>query len=916
MPTLILPLDSSLVSLPLAGGKGVNLGTLINQGLPVPRGFVITTTAYDTFLKASRFEGELAQLLAQADPQRPSSLTAISQSIRQRFTEIEIPPHLRDELLAARTRFFPAGEPLAVRSSATAEDLPTASFAGQQESYLNVVGAEPFLQAVVHCWSSLWTDRAIAYRTRQKIDSHEVSLAVVVQPLLSARSAGVLFTLDPVSRDPTHMMVNATWGLGEALVGGEVDPDQYVLDRATGRVLHCSIGEKREQTTLQAQGVMLAPTPAADRSMRVLTDHQLGRLADLGRQIEALFGQPQDVEWAVVGEDLFILQARPITGLPAREGLPGDDAWPPLTQKPAQPFDLWTQADLGERWPDPVTPLTWSTWQPITEKSMQDSFNRLREPWLAEIQWTRRVYGRAYLNEGALAYALHWGYGMPAASFSEGMGGAPELVQEYSRWRWGIALRRAPLLASMVLKWNRLIDQYEQEFPRIDQWVKEFQERNLADLSDQALWEEARQVWYARALTYLDSHAAATSQSMNAYTQMESLLTRWLGDPSALQTLVTGIDGVLQAEIVPMLWSLTQTVRRQGLSHLFLENDGATALEQLNRHPQAEPVLSQLALFLERHGHRCAIEAEWLHPRWWEQPAQVIEQISGYLQADETFDPSQSQRSQKALRLQTEQEVQARLNPLQALIFRRSLARLHRLIRMRDNGQHYLVKLILPIRHIYGQLAHRWAKRELLDQARDFFFLAEEEIGTVIGRSFGEGGQDELTDLNLPQLAADRRLAWEYWMAQSTFPSVLDAAGRPTATPSEENDENSTVLQGIGASPGRATGRARVILSPAEAVDLKPGDILVTRSTDPGWTPVFALIGGVVLEMGGQLSHGAIVAREYGLPAVLNVRGATRRIRDGQQISVDGGSGQVWLDPLLTNSPGSGQSAESGSLPG
>ncbi len=891
--TWILPLNAPDLSLANAGGKAVNLSALIRAGLSTPGGLVITTDAYDAFLASHHLDAAIADALASIDPAQPDSFAAASQAIRQRFAESALPPDLRTSILDAYARRFPGQEPVAVRSSATAEDLPDASFAGQQDTYLNVVGADALLDAVVRCWGSLWTDRAMAYRQRQHIPPEQVHLAVVVQPMIPADVAGVLFTVHPVTGNPDQMLINATWGLGEALVSGQVNPDAYVVDKVSGRVLSVALGGKERQTVTRNQSVTDAPMPEDRRQARTLTDAQAARLAELGRQVEALFGAPQDVEWAIAGERVHLLQARPVTTASAGPHVPGDDAWPPLVEKPPRPYDLWSQADLGERWPDPVTPLTWSTWKPITEESMGESFAGLKDPWIDEIEWTRRAYGRAYLNEGAMAYVLHRGYGMPATSFAEGMGSAPELVERYSGWKWGTALRRGPLMLGMMREWGRLIDKFEHDFPQIDLWVNEFMGRDLTSLPDQALWDEATDRWYPRLLEYLNSHAASTSQSMNAYTQMEGMLRRWLDDPAAIQGLVTGIDGVIQAEIAPSLWELAQAVRRQGLEGILLENDPETALELLADHPDAGPVLARLANFLERHGHRCAVEAEWLHPRWWERPALVMEQVASYLRAGDDFDPAQVLETQRAAQAEAVRTVTARLNVLQRPFFRRSLRRLLHLVRMRDNGQHYLVKLILPIRHIYAELAWRWADRGWLDEADDFFFLATEELREVLAHTTGVDETQTRPPLDLAVIARARREAWRHWMEQPTFPPLLDAAGDPVFLPTDSEDGGA--IQGIGASRGQVTGRARVILSPSEASRIQPGDILVTRSTDPGWTPVFALIKGVVLEMGGQLSHGAIVAREYGLPAVVNAPGVTQRIPDGATITVDGATGQVWM---------------------
>lgn len=875
-----LPLSSPDLTLANAGGKGANLSALIRGGFRVPGGFVITTAAYDHFVAANGLAAPIGEIVQAITPSDPTAYDRASAQIRALFDTAHLPDDLCSGVLSTYAAAIPEGGPVAVRSSATAEDLPDASFAGQQETYLNVVGADALLAATVKCWSSLWTGRAIAYRHRQSIAPDSVSLAVVVQQMVSADVAGVLFTVNPVTGDNDQVIINATWGLGEALVSGQVNPDTYVAAKVSGGLLQVTIGDKAVMTATQAAGTAEVAVDAVRQRQRALTDGQVGELAGMGRRIEQHFNAPQDVEWAYADNLLYILQSRPVTTTARPDRIPGDDAWPPLLSKPPRAYDLWSQADLGERWPDPLSPLAWSDWKPITEANMRASFAGINEAWLDEIEWMRREYGHAYLNEGALAYALNRGYGMPASSFADGMGSAAGLTELYPKWKIGTALRRAPLMLGMMRRWGQLIDGYEAEFAQIDRDVDGWMDQDRSGWSDAQLWNEARTVWLARVVRTIDAHAASTSQSMNAYTQMEGTLKRFVGDGSAIQALVTGIDGVIQAELVPALWEIAQSLRAAGLATLLLENDPQTAWEKLQAAPDAGAVREKLQRFLRRHGHRCTTEAEYLNPRWIEQPALVIEQIAGYLRAGDGFDPSGAEARQRAQHAEAIRQIEAKLNFVQRAYFRNGLKRLHRLVRMRDNGQHYLVKLMLPVRHCYALLAARWAGRGWLTHADDFFFLVTEEITAVIAGGDAAG---------LSQRAAARRAAWEHWMAQPTFPDVLDAAGKPVLATATDGD----TLTGIAASGGRVTGRARVILSPQEATSLQAGDILVTRSTDPGWTPVFALISGVVLEIGGQLSHGAIVAREYGLPAVVNVAGATRRIADGETITVDGGAGVV-----------------------
>jgi pyruvate,water dikinase len=888
MEPFVLPLENSELSVANAGGKAATLSCLLRAGFRVPKGFVVVTDAYAHFVATNRLAPIIAAIWDRVDPADLKTFDAASTQIRSLFQEGSVPKEISNEIRAFYNERVPMDRTVAVRSSATAEDRTDASFAGQQDSYLNIIGEGALLDAVVRCWSSLWTARAIAYRMQRGIRPEDVRMAVLVQIMVPATMSGVLFTVNPMNGDPDQMVINATWGLGSILVGGEITPDMYIADRGSGDLLESKLADKRVMVAINDGHMEEVDVDVSQRIKSSLSPLHVSALVALGRQLEKALGAPQDIEWSIAQGRVYILQSRPIT---TRSGFlsyraTGDDAWPPLPFTEPRPYDLWTQADLGERWPEPITPLTWSTWQPITEASMIYSFKGLNAPFLRQIEWVRRAYGRAYLNEGALAYVLHQGYGMPATSFAEGLGSAPDLVKQYENWRWWTLIRRIPLILAQVRSWEKQIVQFERDFPKIERWVDQFMERDLSTPSDADLWAEAQGLWQERIEIYIRYHTAVTSTSMNAYSQMEGLLRRWAGDGALLQPLVAGLSGVIQAEIVPALWEIARKVQSQGLSPILLSHSPQDALHQLLHRKDAEPIQALLARFLQRHGHRSTIEAEWLHPRWIDDPAQVIEQVASYLRAGPEVNLSPPDQGQ-ADRLKATQTVNKRLNWWQRLYFGWGLRRLQRLVRMRDNGQHYLVKLALPQRRLYATLAQRWADRGWLEQPDDFFFLVTGEIEATLVAS-------DSARADLKEKSQARRTAWEYWMSRPDFPPVLGADGKPLPAP-EPGAEDEHTLVGIGASPGRVEGIARVILSPKDATKLQRGEILVTRSTDPGWTPVFSLIGGVVMEIGGQLSHGAIVAREYGLPAVINVNRATRKIQDGQRIILDGTAGRVYL---------------------
>lgn len=843
--TFVLPLSDPRVTLAVGGGKATSLGVMLRAGLPVPDGFVVTTQGYRDFVAANDLRAD-----------------------REAYAAAPIPNELASEILDSWSRL---GEgPVAVRSSATAEDLPDASFAGQQDTFLHVLGRDALLDAVRRCWASLWTDRAVAYRAQRGIAPDQVALAVVVQRMAPADAAGVLFTVHPVTGRADRVVINATWGLGEALVGGRVNPDTLVVEKATGRVLKETRGDKAVMTAPTVTGTAEVEVDAARRGARALSDEAAAALAALGRTLEALFGGPQDVEWAVVAGAPVLLQSRPVTTAPPP--VPGDDDWPTPTRGEPQPFDFWTQQDMGERWPEPVTPLTWSVSEPLNQDILDGMVAGLREPYAGRIRWSRRAFGRVYMNEGALLRAYVHGFGMPLSMMRSGLTHPAAAPPDGEKWRWDRVLVHLPVFWRVATSWEKNVDRFEADFPRIDAWVDAFVARDVSTLSDDDVLREADD-WLARVTHYVAFHSSATSLAMGSYDQLEALVGKIAGDRALAQPLVGGITGVHAAEMGPLLAEMAATLREAGLADAVLAAAPGDAVAMLRADPRAATFRDQLERFLRRHGHRGAVEAELRHPRWAEAPELVIEQLSPYLRGT----ASASATGAAARREEATRALEAKLGWWGRAHLRRALDRAHRFTRMRDNGQSYVVKLLMPVRMLLAELARRLAARGRLRDPDDAWFLV----------------RDELLSAGDVQARADaRRLAHAHWMSNPA-PDALDAADEPAEPPPDEGDAHTLV--GIAASRGVVTGVARVVLSPMEMGRLQPGEILVTRATDPGWTPVFATIGGAVLEIGGLLSHGAIVAREYGLPAVVNVPGATRRIVDGQVVTVDGTTGRVTI---------------------
>lgn len=880
--------DSALV-----GGKAANLGALIQAGMPVPPGFVILTNVYQQLLIANRIQPAIAEFSEHINLQEPASIEQISQSIRALIEQCAVSDELASAIQAAYKEL--GGGAVAVRSSATAEDLTGASFAGQHESYLNIAGPERVLMAIKRCWSSLWTARAISYRAQLSIEPGNVSMAVVIQQMIPADVAGILFTTNPVNGTHDKMIIDAAWGLGEAVVGGLVNPDNIVVDKATGEIRQIQVGEKAVMTVPVAGGIAEVEVDSQKRACAALSTEQIEKIVSVGRTIESVFGVPQDIEWAIAGEQVYILQARPVTTLASgitkdeqkkvmpTPVAPGDDSWDRENDKPPQPFDLWTRTNFGENLPYPITPLT-STGFPIIMGQNTD-------PAQPGPQVGRRYYGRLYINEGAIMHTFSEEYGLPSFVIDSMWGsrrrGKHKTKGRFRPWR---LMRRVPSLLHMIASSRKKQPNTKQTprqfFAQIDRWVDDFMQLDLQSLGDRALWDEGLPIWKVRGVHVASKNIAISIPSALMFGLLERLVGWWTKHKEITHDLVTGISGIYSAEVGPMLWRMAQALRDAGLAGVVLDNRPEDALAELRQNPEARPFMEQFEAFLQRHGHRCPNEVELLHPRWAEAPQQVIELLVGYLQADDSINPEEAKRRQRQRRDEAIAMVEKQLGPVRRKIFRALLAKAQNAVRMRDNSRYYVTKFFFPMRKLFALLGQRWVERGWLKQPDDIFFLTVGELEMLIA-----GGDPMALGHDLPTLVANRHLAYEYWFT-IVPPEVIGPDGQPIV----EKEEESTVLKGIAVSSGRVRGFARIVRDPREAARLHAGEILVTQATDPGWTPVFPLVGGLVLEIGGQLSHGAIVAREYGVPAVVNVQGAMRRIRDGQVITVDGTTGRVSMD--------------------
>jgi phosphohistidine swiveling domain-containing protein len=839
--------DVSSEDLETAGGKGSSLGALIRAGLPVPAGFVVTTAAYRAALGPADSHGDEPDAAARAEALRaveeacladPVAIAAAAERLRTLDMAVPLPAALVDQVATAYAALGP-DVPVAVRSSATAEDLDEASFAGQQETFLNVVGTQDLLAAIKGCWASLWSAPAVTYRRRVGIPSAEVAMAVVVQCLVSAERAGVLFTADPVSGARDRLVIDAAWGLGEALVSGQVTPDHVVVDRSSGTVLNEVIADKHVMTVPGGSGVSLTDVAPERRHRRVLETRHLDALRELAGRVEELLGRPADIEWVITDDEVSLVQARPITTLP-----------PDLLGME------WSRQMLIERYPDPLTPLTWSAVSNTFFASLRSTMTALGGTLPDDVPMIQLIHGRAYVNVTAMQQGMQSlplrppvASQGPAGAATDGAAGRARRAPTAQMARAAAGLGR--LVLGTHREWERLAGPYAagvRDWRHVD-WAS----RSTADL------RAARRTQAAALTPLLDNHARAIVAADLTVQLLGSLTKRWLDDVdgTGVLTLLSGLSGNRTVETNRALWRLAQIG------------------------PVGPGFDEALAQFLDAYGHRSP-RYEFAHPTWGEDPDQVLDLVR--VIGQESPDPAQGEAARRAAREEATSRAR-RLLPLpRRLVFTRVLSLAQTYFRLRENQQFVIVMGVPPMRGIVVELGRRFVAAGWLGAADEVFLLETDEIDALAA------ALDEPHVATEPRrLVQDRKAALERYR-QTPAPVHLGGAAGTVKRPDPAQEGR---LVGIAASTGCAVGPARIVRSPQDFGRVRAGDVLVAPATSPGWTPLFGLAAGLVTQFGGLLSHAGVVAREYGLPAVLGVPDLLDRVRDGDLVTLDGSTGIV-----------------------
>ncbi len=859
-------------NIPTAGGKGANLGEMIVGGFPVPAGFVLTTAAYDAFVQAHGLQQQIVDWTNSAAADDPQLGTATAEKIQRLFLNADLPETIVDELLAA---WHDLGELyVAVRSSATAEDLPTASFAGQQETFLNVQDEAALLEAVKKCWASLWTARAMAYRLHQDIDPASVSLAVVVQKLVDADSSGILFTANPTSGERDQILINAAWGLGEAIVGGLVTPDSVVVDQGNWQIVSRETATKTVMTVRTESGTQEQAVPQAQQNQAVLDDATAVELARIGAQIEAHYEMPMDVEWAIADGEIAILQARPITSLPP-EPLKN------VTWEPPTPDTIWMRRQIVEHMPDPLSPLFEELY---LKKGMEQSIDQLMRA-MGEIGGVQ-IDLKEMMPHG-FADAIN-GYAYTTGSFKMSGENLKTILRIYARiFRF---------FNATAFDWHGVVLPGYQAL--IDQW----QSIDLAETPDAELLRGIGEMAAADS-----SYWFGSSLNLGLSRMMDPLFDKLLKSPLIRHALpqpklgssafLRGFDSkALDAQAD--MERIADAVRGSASLRELVLNTGASQLPAaLAAHPDGQPVLDGIDHYLDEYGHQI-YNLDFVDPTQNEEPLPLLLSLKALVKdaPAEAVRVRQAKmaRERDALVAQTRQA----LNPLSRRLFEWMWKWTKHYAPYREHVMFYMGAAWPAVRKLAHELGQRLAAAGAIAAPDDLYYLESSEIAAAIeARASGQ---------SVPQfagLAQERRALRAARKRLAPLPKVPERSSLKFGpidlslfdpTPSGVVNQGS-ILNGYAVGTGRVSAPASVIRSSADFNEMQPGSILVCTTTTPAWTPLFSQAVGLVTDVGGALAHGSIVAREYGIPAVMGTGVATERIQSGMMLAVDGDAGTVTL---------------------
>jgi phosphohistidine swiveling domain-containing protein len=930
MSDYLLPLDTAESSLDVLGGKGRSLARMATAGMSVPGGFQITTAAYRSFVADNNLQAKILELAKPEFRNRRVSFDLASENIQKLFESVELSAEVVAEICEAYAALDGDDPAVAVRSSANAEDLPDMSFAGQQETYLNVRGEEALLNAVRNCWASLWTPRAISYRHQMGIEQNTVAMAVVVQLMVPSDVSGILFTANPATGERSEIIINASFGLGEAVVGGQVTPDTFILDRETLTAKETTIGTKEQQIVSDGdQGVRLEDIAESERGKSSLSDEALKELASLALKVEEHFdGAPQDIEWAFSDGKLYLLQSRPITNLPPQ---PIPDNW-----EPTPPAKYMVRRQIVENMPDPICPL-------FEELYLEEGLMLEMTGGSADSpEWKECMDGPLYTTVNGVAYQrFDWKasskFRIPGVNFEPDTSIEEAVEVEYDKLRETIKTPEQAAMAKhdLALFLESLSDEDRKAFNEMaeeedreslpqrvtvpegdairfyahnrtqpcDQLMRDWKERALADLSatiddwktvdpaaasDEQLLDGIRALGHAEGRYWSGRNCAKIFGVIKACDeQLHYFLNETAPDQGfSSGQFLSGFDSKLM-QANEELWKISKLIQaNDSLCELVLVTPNVRLMDSLQAHPDSGPVLEAFHAYLDAYGHQ-GYSLDFVEAPPVEEPSPIFATFKTMV-ADPDYDPKKHAIEATRTRKAAFEKAEEFFTGLSYWQFRYRVWYAYRYYPYREELL-FRLGISWPIlRPMAAEFGRRMVDVGTFTVADDTYYLKMAELSACAGnKALPKYGQ----------LAAERRElreARKYLRAPSAIPPEI--IGHPMIKEVQAaNDPDGDTLNGVPVSPGSVTAAASLIDSPAEFDKMLPDSILVCPMTTPAWTQLFAHAKGLVTDIGGILGHGSIVAREYGIPAVVGTGISTERIQHEQQISVDGDAGTVTL---------------------
>lgn len=858
--------DIDKTNLMVVGGKGANLGELSKiEGICVPDGFCISTEAFKRIIGETSSINELLDQLSLLKVEDRDKIGELGREICRLIEEIAIPQDISEEINCHLLRLGEENA-YAVRSSATAEDLPTASFAGQQDTYLNIIGKEAILKHISKCWASLFTERAVIYRLHNGFDHRKVQLSVVVQKMVFPQVAGVMFTADPVTSNRKVLSIDASFGLGEALVSGLVNADIYKV--RNGKVIGKKISNKKRAIYgLKDGGTKEQEIEPEQQNRQALTDEQILQLEHMGRDIEEHFGCPQDIEWCLAGDRFYIVQSRPITTLY------------PVPEADDQDNHVYVSVGHQQMMTDPIRPLGLSFFLLTTNAPMRKAGGRLfvdvshmlASPGSREILLNTMGQHDPLIQDALLTIIEREDYIKPSPNdkkeLSSGKSnkGLPSGFQTQTE--------DDPTIVS---------DLIERSQTSIEALKQNIQTKSGPDLFDFILEDIQR----LKKILFDPQSLGVIMAAMDASSWINEKINEWLGEKNAADTLSQSVPNNITSEMGLALLDVADVIRPYPEVVAYLQNvKDDDFLNELVKFDGGQETQDAIRGYLNEYGMRCAGEIDVTKTRWSEKPTTLVPMIVNNIK---NFEPNAGRRKFEQGRqeaLKKEQELLERLKELpdgeqKAKETKRMINLIRNFIGYREYPKYGMVNRYFVYKQALLEEAEQLIQANIIDAKEDIYYLTFEELRKVV-----------CTKKMDYQIISKRKDEYKLF-ERLTPPRVITSDGETLSGEYKRENIPTEAIAGLPVSSGVIEGRARVILSMEDAY-LENGDILVTPFTDPSWTPFFASIKGLVTEVGGLMTHGSVIAREYGLPAIVGVENATKLIKDGQRIRVNGTDGYV-----------------------